>query len=489
MTITIVGLGPGDSQHWTMAAYQCLTQAQEIYLRTRYHPSVADIPCTIYSFDKLYAQATDFNKLPSVYDEIAHQIVTLGNRSTGVVYAVPGHPDVGEATIPRIRAIASAEQVPVTVIPGISFIEPILTALKINALDNLQLADAIQIAQQYHPPLTSDKPALIARIYGVEIVQQLQQALLNQYPAEFQVTLIQSAGTAQQMIWHCPLQTLAKQPNLDNVTTLYLPPDTNQDSFVTFQQTIAHLLSPQGCPWDREQTHQTLRPYLLEETYEVLETLDTNDTTALAEELGDLLLQIALHTQLAIRDGEFTWGDVIGHINRKMLRRHPHVFGTVDVTGVDEILTNWENIKKAEKAAKGVISQQPSALDGIPPSLPALAQAMMVSKKAVKAGFEWDNIEGVLAKVVEEAEEVATATNPDHLEAEIGDLLFSVVNLARWQKIDPETALRVTNDRFSHRFKLMEQLLTERNLNLAELSLADKLAVWTEAKLLYRKNK
>jgi tetrapyrrole methylase family protein/MazG family protein len=230
-----------------------------------------------------------------------------------------------------------------------------------------------------------------------------------------------------------------------------------------------------------------LRPYLLEETYEVLETFDADDPAAMAEELGDLLLQIVLHTQIAIDEGEFKMGDVIDHINHKLWRRHPHVFGDVDVNGVDEVLTNWEAIKQAEKAAKSTNSDragQPftSALDGIPDTLPALAQALAISQRAVRVGFEWPNIQGVLDKLVEEAHEITEASDQAHLESEIGDWLFSAVNLARWRNVDPESALRATNARFVRRFKTIEALAAARGKSLPEMSIEEMDALWDEAK-------
>ncbi len=345
-------------------------------------------------------------------------------------------------------------------------LETTLTALKPQPLDPLQLAEAQTISQHYHPPLNPDYPALITGLMGINMAQQLQQTLLNSYRPDLPITLVRPDLTTES--WS--LATLAAYPHIDEATSLYLPPDPENSSFVTFQNTIAHLLSPVGCPWDREQTHQTLRPYLVEESYEVLETIDANDMPALAEELGDLLLQIALHTQIATRDNEFSWGDVIGHIQRKMIRRHPHVFGEVQVSGAGEVVTNWEVIKKAEKVQKGQTLPNPSALDGIPKGLPALAEAAQISKKASRVGFEWNNMQDLLAKIVEEAHEVAEATDLTHIESEIGDLLLMITNLARWRNVDPESALRSTNARFSRRFQYLEQAAQSQNCTLADMS-------------------
>lgn len=478
--IIIVGLGPGSSEQWTLSAYHLLTQADEIYARTARHPSIADIPAPVINFDDWYEQGSDFAQTDI---RVAAEIVRLGRRDNGVVYAVPGHPDLGEATVPHIRRLARAKKLPVTIIPGLSFFEATFTALEAATPANLQLVDASQVASRHHPPLEPDRAALITRLHGQKMTRQVKRALLNAYNSNFTITLVQAAGAAAQRVWHCPLAALDSQPWLDKMlTSLYLPAATSLAGFSTFQETIAHLRAPDGCPWDREQTHQSLRPFLLEETYEVLEALDAGDPQALAEELGDLLLQIVLHTQVAIDAGEFNMGAVIDHINRKLVRRHPHVFGSVQVNGVADVTANWESIKRAEKAAKGQNDSPASALDGVPAALPALAQALAISKRAARVGFEWPNIEGVLEKIIEEAREIVEARDDGQLESEIGDLLFSVVNLARWRQVDPESALRATNARFRRRFNQMEALAQAQGRSLAGMSIAEMDELWNAAK-------
>jgi tetrapyrrole methylase family protein/MazG family protein len=479
--ITIVGLGPGSSQYWTQAATTLLTQANEVYVRTARHPSVGDIPSKTHDFDDLFLPSSNF-------DQVADQLMRLAQRDTGVIYAVPGHPGIGESTGPRLLAVAKDHHIPVTIIPGLSYLEPTLATLNLDMSPGLQIVDAFEIARFHHPPLEPDRPAIITNLYHQDIAARMKHTLLNAYEESFMVTLVQAPGSEVERSWSCPLASLDRQPNLDEPTMLYLPADNSGSSFSSFQETIAHLRAPEGCPWDREQTHRSLRPFLLEETYEVLEALDANDPVALAEELGDLLLQIVLHTQIATEYGEFKMAEVISHINQKLWRRHPHVFGDVVVNGVEEVKTNWEAIKKAEKernkrsSATGPRDQPTSALDGVPKTLPALAQALAVSQKAVGVGFEWPNVEGILDQIIEEAREITEATNPAHRETEIGDLLFSVVNLARWHNIDPESALRATNDRFTRRFKRLETLAIAQGQELSNLSLAEMETLWDRAK-------
>jgi tetrapyrrole methylase family protein/MazG family protein len=372
---------------------------------------------------------------------------------------------------------------------GFEFLEPTLTALKLDRVDDLQISYAITVARQYHPPLETGRPALVTHLQGQDLAGQVMDTLLNAYTADHPISLVQAAGSEAERVWPCPLAQLGRQNGLEELTTIYLPAQASDGSFSSFQDTIAHLRSPVGCPWDREQTHRSLRPYLLEETYEVLEALDAGDPAALAEELGDLLLQIVLHTQIAIDQGEFKMEDVISHINRKLWRRHPHVFGDVQVNGVAEVALNWETIKQAEKASRNnrgpetALAEFPSALDGVPSGMPALAEALAISKKAVRVGFEWPNIEGVLDKLVEEAHEIAEAATEEELEAEIGDLLFSAVNLARWRNVDAESALRATNARFIRRFKTLEALAAAQNKSVSDMPIEEMDALWDEAKM------
>jgi tetrapyrrole methylase family protein/MazG family protein len=306
---------------------------------------------------------------------------------------------------------------------------------------------------------------------------------------------VRAAGTDREQVIHCSLFELDRQPAIDHLTTLYLPPLAHTGGLPAFQETVAHLRAPEGCPWDREQTHQSLRPYLLEESYEVLAALDAEDAQALREELGDLLLQIVLHAQIAGEAGEFQMADVIGQIDAKLRRRHPHVFGDVTVSGVGEVLSNWEAIKKAERAADAengaAAGKAPreSILDGIPLGMPALARAQAISDRAVRIGFDWPHMDGVLDKIVEEAREVAQAETPEERGAEVGDLLFVTVNLARWLGVDAESALRASNQRFTQRFRTLERLAKERGHQLTDLDIGALDKLWEEAKRTEARNK
>lgn len=253
------------------------------------------------------------------------------------------------------------------------------------------------------------------------------------------------------------------------------------DSFDRLIETVAALRAPGGCPWDREQTHQSLKRYFVEEVYEALQAIDDGDDQELKGELGDVLLQVALHAQIADEGDRFNIDDVCEAITEKLVRRHPHVFGSVDVDGVDQVLTNWEAIKDEEKGLTG----QESALDGIPQSLPSLLLALEVSKKAARLGFEWPDIDGVFDKMHEEISELKGAMRTgraEEVEAEIGDLLFTIVNIARWSNVDPEISLRSMVRRFSARFQAMEDLARAQGRDMETMSLEEWDALWTQVK-------
>jgi len=246
---------------------------------------------------------------------------------------------------------------------------------------------------------------------------------------------------------------------------------------------VARLRAPDGCPWDREQTHLSLRPHLLEEAHEALEAIDQEDPASLREELGDLLLQIVLNAQIASENGEFNMADVLEGINRKIIHRHPHVFKDTQLDGVEGVLKNWEILKEAERKENGV-DEEKGLLDGAPRSLPALSLAQEYQDRAARVGFDWPSIDPVLQKVHEELGEVDQASNEEELTHELGDLLFAVVNLVRWHKIDAESALRGMNRRFAKRFKYIEQQARKNGQKLSEMSLEEMDRFWEEAKSL-----
>lgn len=261
------------------------------------------------------------------------------------------------------------------------------------------------------------------------------------------------------------------------------------ETFAAFVDTIAALRAPNGCPWDREQTHESIARNMIEEAYEAVDAIEQRDTTHLREELGDVLLQVVLQSQIAADVGEFTVADVCRDVNAKMIRRHPHVFGEAAAGSAEDVLSIWDNVKLAEKSAADAQTEEPEGLlDSVPASFPALLQAYKISRKAVAAGFEWDTVEDVWAKVEEEIAEFKQACRSDDAQAkelEFGDVLFSLVNVARKEGIDAETALRATCRKFRERWAFMEGAAWGQGKRIEELDMDEMQQLWDQAKMLH----
>ncbi|MBI2761963.1 MAG: nucleoside triphosphate pyrophosphohydrolase [Chloroflexi bacterium] len=473
MTITVVGLGPGDPRMLTVGAREVLDAAETVWFRTLRHPTVDGLGLNgrADSFDRVY-EARD--RFEDVYAEIVAQLLALA-ADGDVVYAVPGHPLVGEATVRGLLAAAPAAGVDVRIIDGLSFLEPVCTALGIDPLEpGVQIVDALQ------PRLDPVRPAIIAQVFNRRTASELKLALLDRYPAEHPVTAVRDAGTAAVQIETLPLAEIDRsEGRFNHLACLYLSPLTPEANLRSFDglRAITHRLrAPGGCPWDREQTHASLKPFVLEETYEVLAALDADDPAALAEELGDLLLQMALHTEIAEEAGEFTYGDVFEHICAKLLRRHPHVFGDVAATSSDDAWRNWQRIKKEEKGA------DESILAGVPKAMPALAFAQAVQERAARVGFDWPRLDDVLDKLVEEIQELRETQTHEQRVDEFGDILFVLANVARWLNLNAEESLRLAGQKFVRRFGGIEALAHERGLDLTAMSLAEMDRLWDEVK-------
>ena len=255
------------------------------------------------------------------------------------------------------------------------------------------------------------------------------------------------------------------------------PQEEDLSSFYTLARILEHLRGPEGCPWDREQTHHSLKGALLEECYEAMEAIEKEDMDALAEELGDILVHVVFHSQMAKEAGRFALEDVVRKASEKLVRRHPHVFGDATVADAREVEANWEAIKAKEREG-----QETSMLDGAPRTMPALAYSQAIQGRASRNGFDWDNADGVMAKVMEELGELRDAPSAEEREKELGDVFFALVNLGRWLRVDAEGALRRSNESFYQRYSYMERVCRERGLSFQKLPMVEKEALWEEAK-------
>ena len=355
-----------------------------------------------------------------------------------------------------------------------SLIARTFETLRLEPPSKLILLEARTLSSAHVPPYPPDMPVLFTEVDASKLALQLKTVLLTTYPKGH---LVQWVGEGNK-----------KDERLDEIrgelvgenVCLYVPALGEGTSFESFAEIIAHLRAPDGCPWDREQTHETLRKHLLEESYEAISAIDSGDFADMREEFGDLLLQIVLQSQIANEEGQFNVNQVVHGIHSKIVRRHPHVFGELELEGVDGVLTNWEKLKEAERKNNG--QHEKGLLDGVPLALPALSQAQEYQDRAARVGFDWPEIEGVLDKVREEIEEIKNAETDFELASEIGDLFFALVNVTRWKKIDSESALRGTNNKFKKRFGFVEQGAKKQGRNLSELSLDEMESLWQEAK-------
>lgn len=439
--IQIVGLGPGPANQLTLEAWQAVTTATALVLRTDRHPCVGELTAQlapsaiVVHCDDLYEQHAAFEQ---VYLAIVERVLTLAKTHGAIVYAVPGHPCVGEMTTPMLQRRAQEAGIQVEIIGGVSFIEPSFAAVGVDPMDGVQVIDAMLIAKQHHPMVDVNLPLLLAQVYARWLASDVKLTLLNAYPADHPITIVQAAGAVQQRTTTVPLAELDHSDGFDHLTSVYIPPLAPHSSFTALQELVAHLRAPDGCPWDREQTLASLRSDLLDECAELLEAIDaeqdgSDHSAAICEELGDVLLSATMLTQIATEEERFQMGDVVRGVVTKLIRRHPHVFGDVNVSGVDHVLANWDAIKAQEKAAKGV---KPSPLDGVAPALPALEKARKLQSKAAKAGL-LDRRSLALANPTLSA---LLGDAPD--EAQVGAVLWQLVALANQHGIEAENALR-----------------------------------------------
>jgi tetrapyrrole methylase family protein / MazG family protein len=353
-------------------------------------------------------------------------------------------------------------------------ISSIFDTLRLTPPSKLTLLDGHLFTPLHYPPTPPDADTLIMNIDSQELALQIKKVLLAVYPTEHKIIVVEAGKKKEEGL-------IDFGNDFSSTINLYIPSLDEGTSFESFAEIVAHLRAPDGCPWDKEQTHQTLRKHLLEESYETISAMDANSTTEMREEFGDLFLQIVLNAQIASEAKEFTATEVIKHIYDKIIRRHPHVFGDLKLDGVDGVLQNWEKLKEKERGGK---KESKGILDGVPISLPALSQAQEYQDRAARVGFDWKEIDGVLDKIKEEIEEIKKADTDFGLASEIGDLFFVLVNLARWKHIDAESVLRNTNMKFKKRFAHVEKRAKEQNKNLSEMTLEEMDSFWNEAKSL-----
>ncbi|WP_209125605.1 nucleoside triphosphate pyrophosphohydrolase [Alkalihalobacillus sp. BA299] len=484
--VTVVGLGAGELAQLSIGTYQVLKKASPLFIRTEKHPVVEELKkegMTYQSFDAEYEKHERFEE---VYRSIVNILLAELDSQQEITYAVPGHPLVAEETVQLLLKEGKARNIQIDIQGGQSFLDPMFNALKIDPIDGCQIVDGTQLKRQQ---LQIRQHMIICQVYDAFIASEVKLTLMDLLPDDYEVKVATAVGTTMESIITCPLYELDRVTELNNLTAVYVPPVVKDQllyrDFQKLREVIATLRGPEGCPWDQEQTHQSLKPFLLEEAYEVLEAIDEQDDDHLVEELGDVLLQVMLHAQIGEDDGWFTIDDVIYSVTEKMIRRHPHVFSNQTAKNSAEVIVNWEEIKKKEKNGK----ETESVLDGIPKSMPALMKAFEIQKKAAKVGFDWDDAAPMWMKLQEEISEFFSELkikNEEKMKKEFGDILFVFINLARYYKINPEEALHMTNQKFSSRFQAIEEELAKQGLTFAEVTLEQMDEIWEKSKEKYQ---
>ncbi|MFL0252134.1 nucleoside triphosphate pyrophosphohydrolase [Clostridium neuense] len=478
--IKIVGLGPGSKDAITFGTLELLKNSSNVILRTEKHPTVKylkEMGIKFQTYDEKYEKSESFD---DVYNSIAEDIIKKYSKAEEIVYAVPGHPLVAEKSVEILLKLCKEQGIQAEVLPAVSFIDVVMERLQIDPVKGLKIIDAFDMKNQI---LDKRIGLIITQVYNKFIASDVKLALLEYYNDDTEICFIRAAGVkGMESIRTMPLYELDRQEDIDYLTSVYIPRDIeNNKDFYDLLGIMDKLRSNEGCPWDREQTHESIKKAMIEESYEVVEAIEKNDDNAIIEELGDVLFQIVFHAQLGKEEGMYNINDVISGICNKMIYRHPHVFGDSNCETSSEVIKKWDEIKKDEQGLKSYTDE----LRHVPKILPSLMRADKVQRKAAKVGFDLDNIECAFNKVLEELSEVKCeykGDKKDRILEEVGDLIFSVVNVARFLDIDSEFALNYTIDKFIKRFEYIENEAFNQKLKLEDMTLKQMNKLWDEVK-------
>ncbi|WP_195429592.1 nucleoside triphosphate pyrophosphohydrolase [Clostridium sp. D46t1_190503_E9] len=478
--IKIIGLGPGAPEALTIGAVKALEEGKNIYFRTEKHPTVDYLRGKIKEFktyDHYYETSESFDQ---VYNSIAEDIVSKYKEDEEIIYAVPGHPLVAEKSVFNLMNLCDEKGIRYEILPAVSFIDAMMDVLKIDPIEGLKVIDAFDMKNQI---LDKRIGTIITQVYNPLIASEVKLRLLEYYNDETEIYYVRAAGiVSEESVRKIPIYELDMQEDIDYLTSIYIPKDMdNKKDFNDLVEIIDTLRGENGCPWDMEQTHESIKNQLLEEAYEVIDSINNDDIDGMVEELGDVLLHVVFHASLGKDDGYFNIYDILESICNKMIYRHPHVFSDGKVNNSGEVLENWEELKRKEKSFNTVTEE----MNAIAKALPSLIRAHKVQKKAAKVGFDWDDIEDAALKVQEELKEVLDvykSNNKEKIKDEVGDLIFACVNVARKLNIDEEEAVNSTIQKFIRRFSFIEEEALKSNKNLNEMTLKEMDLLWEQAK-------
>lgn len=478
--IRIVGLGPGSKEAITMGTFSLLKDSDNVFFRTEIHPNVEylrEAGVKFKTYDNSYETLNNFD---DVYEAIAKDLVNKHKELGDLVYAVPGHPLIAEKSVNILINLCEKENIDIDIFPAISFVDAMMESLRIDPINGVKIIDAFDINNQI---LDKRLGTIVTQVYNKFIASEVKLRLLEYFNDDMEIYFIRAAGVKElESIRKIHLYELDRQEDIDHLTSIYIPKALEAaKDFHDLLDIMEVLRGDDGCPWDREQSHESLKKYLIEECYEVIEAIDEQDEDKIIEELGDVLLQVVFHAQIGKEEGYFDISDIIKGICTKLIERHPHVFGKVKVGSSDEVLVNWDEIKRKEKALETYTDE----LKHVARSLPSLMRAEKIQKKAAKVGFDWNDAKPALDKIIEECNEVKQvykSQNKEKILEEVGDLIFSTINVSRLLDIDPEVALNYTIDKFINRFSYIEQNSIKLGKKLTDMSLEEMNKFWEMSK-------
>ncbi|HHW17398.1 MAG TPA: nucleoside triphosphate pyrophosphohydrolase [Firmicutes bacterium] len=502
-SLVIAGLGPGDPALVPERAIALARSAKNVVLRTENHPAVERLireKIVYTSFDSLYETAESFEEL---YQEIARKVIEF-SLNGDTVYMVPGHPLLAEKSVEIIidtvqggsgsqSTLDRGNGIVLEIVPAMGFAEAVISALRRPVPSGYLLVDAYDligdiIPEHYRPEI----PCIVFQVHDKFLASAVKLWLLEYLPADYTVYIVKGACVpGKEEILPVSLEDLDRTGCPDPLTSVFVPACPNAErpgarygagSWARFMSIVARLRGENGCPWDKQQTYETLTRFVVEEAYEVVSSVLEKDVDKLKEELGDLLLEVGLYCQIAKERGDFTAEEVLKGISEKLVRRHPHVFAGEKIGSPEEVEERWAEIKRQEP---GRYHRDHSLMDEVDKGLPALMKAQKQQRLAAEVGFDWENAGAVFDKVREELEELREAVNGGDkrvIASEIGDLLYACVNLARHLGVDAEVALLGSIEKFSRRFREMEKVLKTQNLTMKDVDMDFLDRLWEKAK-------
>lgn len=477
----IIGLGPGDIDALTLGAINRIKSGDKNFVRTVNHPTMeyfSQNNIKFSSFDYLYEEKEDF---ADVYESIADTLIQELETFGTINYYVPGNPMVAEKSVNLL--IEKLPKDKYEIVTGLSFVEPILETVGLDLIEGLKIVDGIGLK---YTDIDINSNMIITQTYSKMVVSELKLIISEIYGDDYKVYLIHGAGLKDELVEYIPISKLDWSESINVLTSVFIPKVDKEKYKIFDYNDVVNLTKTlrgeNGCPWDREQDHRSIRQSLIEEAYELVEAIDEDDTDHIAEEVGDLLFQCVFHTEIAYENGYFNPIKVTSTLVNKLITRHPHVFFEKSVDNSKEVLYNWNKIKYENRN----ITSLAEKLKNIP-KLPALMRSFKVQEKAAEVGFDWDNLEGPSQKVLEEYHEILEAVNlydsdDTRIEEEVGDLIFAVVNLSRFLNVNPEVALSKTIGKFTKRLEKMELKAQLMGIVLEGMTLEELDNLWDAVK-------